>query len=159
MPRQSLSVILRGWHPLVTNQTEKSAIAVYWETASRSDPGSWCHPLASPFQGSLQRCQCIGCSAWPTVIVTWLPFTFHFKQFTCTGHPFTCAPAPLAPHTLHYASPSVGEKSHIIGSSSKYIHASAAALNLRNGPNLNTEFRISEPFGRYAQETPPKTRK
>ena len=60
MPRQSLSVILRGWHPLVTNQTEKSAIAVYWETASQSVPGSWCHPRASPFQGSLPRCQCIG---------------------------------------------------------------------------------------------------
>ena len=60
MPRQSLSVILRGWHPLVTNQAEKSAIAAYWEAASQSVPGSWCHPRASPFQGSLPRCQCIG---------------------------------------------------------------------------------------------------
>ena len=92
MPRQSLSVILRGWHPLVTNQAEKSAIAVYWETASQSVPGSRCHPLASPVQGSLQRCQCIGCSARPTVIVTAVLIHITFQtvpmhrtpQFSCT---------------------------------------------------------------------------
>ena len=95
MPRRPLSVILRGWHPLVTNRTEKSAIAVYWETASRSDPGSWCHPLASPFQGSLQRCQCIGCRPGRLSLLQRYLYTIHFKLYPCTGHPNF--PAPMAP--------------------------------------------------------------
>ena len=139
MPRQPLSVILRGWHPLVANRTEKSAIAAHWEAASRSvlAPGAIrAHPLF--------RALCRGANAsvvgQPTVIVTWLPFTFHFNQFTCTGHPLTCALAPLARHISHPTFTSVAQRSQRVGSLSKYIHGCAAPLNLRNDPNLNTEF-------------------
>ena len=153
MPRQSLSVILRGWHPLVANRTEKSAIAAYWEAASRSVPRSWCHPRASPFQGSLPRCQCIGCRLGRLSLL--LGYTSHFTSIRYMHRP-PHSPAPL--HHLHsifahYAHASVTKKSQRVGSSSKYIYGCAAATNIPKGPNPNTEFPISRPFSRYGQKT------
>ena len=162
MPRQSLSVILRGWHPLVTNQAEKSAIAVYWETASRSVPGSWCHPLASPFQGSLQRCQCIGCRPGRLSLLQRNSNTFHFNQFPCTGHHnclhprTTCSTHSLCgshnPFRLQRVA-SVPENAKLIKSQLMIHHRKRSGHVTPYGPNLNTKFPISRRFGRYGQKT------
>ena len=77
------------------------------------------------------------------------PSQFHFKQFACTGHPFTCALAPLAPHIYALRIRFGGPKSQRVGSSRKSTRASATVTNLLEGANPNTEFSISEPFSRY----------